>query len=132
MMVSFHVDSTIKIEGWKEDIFPAAGCLSVSIVHSMRNKWGDTVYSAGELSLHGTRDDIRAFAQCLIDAANGKDARVDQFANFEWVCSDCGRHHSDIEELKRQDPNCATSAVQCPVGSGKAQEFDQVGQAVTA
>jgi len=83
MQIAFHTDSTIKAEGWSDytiTILPDAnGCISVAVTHSMRHPWGDTVYSHGELTLHGTKDSIRAFGQAIIDAANGKATRIEQF-----------------------------------------------------
>lgn len=79
MQISFHVDSTIKAEGWMEDFPDNRGCISLAINHSTRNPWGDAVHSQGELSLHGSRDSIRAFGQAIIDAANGQCVRIDQF-----------------------------------------------------
>ena len=80
MQIAFHTDSTIKAEGWSDTIFPDAnGCISIAVTHSMRHPWGDTVYSHGELSLHGTKDSIRAFGQAIVDAANGKSSRIEQF-----------------------------------------------------
>ena len=72
MQISFHVDSSIKIEKWNENIFPASGCLSVNVVHSMRQKWGDSVYSADEISLHGTREQVRAFCGASLTRPRAK------------------------------------------------------------